>query len=98
MRIIRTSTRRVPQVILSCVLLCIINACETEPTLPPESPRTVLIYMVAQNNLSNNAVKDLNEIKTAVIAGDLGVYLYILIEIHTIHNLLNMITVVTPRS
>ncbi len=72
MRIIRTSTRRVPQVILSCVLLCIINACETEPTLPPESPRTVLIYMVAQNNLSNNAVKDLNEIKTAVIAGDLG--------------------------
>jgi len=46
----------------------------SEPELPVDdiAPRTVLLYMVARNNLSGNAVKDLNEIKKAVLNGDLG--------------------------
>lgn len=37
-----------------------------------EAPRTVLVYMVAENNLSYNSTKDINEMTQAALAGDLG--------------------------
>ena len=51
-----------------------ITACDSDDPIPAvkHTPRTVLLYMVAQNNLSSNASRDLQEIKTAVLNGDLG--------------------------
>ena len=45
-----------------------------QPTPPDDqsTPRTVLVYMVAQNNLSSYSTKDLAEINTAVAQGHLG--------------------------
>lgn len=48
------------------------NSDEPAKSTPLHTPRTVLLYMVAQNNLSSNATSDLQEIRTAVIAGDLA--------------------------
>lgn len=44
---------------------------EKEPT-DTRSPRVVLVYMVAQNNLSSYALSDRDEMKRAALNGDLG--------------------------
>ena len=43
-----------------------------EPQLPETTPRTVLVYMVADNNLSSNGATDIAEMQQAALKGDLG--------------------------
>lgn len=57
--------------------LSLMSSCDSEKELAPPpgdkiSPRTVLVYMVAKNNLSSYSKNDLNEIRLAAQAGDLG--------------------------
>lgn len=61
-------------IILATTLIA--TACGDDndtPDVPaPTTPRTVLVYMVAQNNLSTYSTKDINEMTTAATNGDLG--------------------------
>ncbi|MDE7386101.1 MAG: hypothetical protein K2N28_03075 [Muribaculaceae bacterium] len=68
-------------VLLTAILVVLATACghedepEPTPSTPPQeqtTPRTVLVYMVAQNNLSSYSTRDLSEIKQAIASGHLG--------------------------
>lgn len=56
------------------VFLVILASCKgDEPSIPPvDESRTVLVYMVADNNLSSHGVDDIAEMTLAAQAGDLG--------------------------
>lgn len=57
------------------VPLLVMISCGDEPApdpLPKRAPRTVLVYMVANNSLSGFDSYDLEEMKAAAEAGDLG--------------------------
>ena len=67
--------------LLTVIIAVLATACgdNDEPTpAPPEppeqsaTPRTVLIYMVAENNLSSYSARDLAEIEQAIAKGHLG--------------------------
>lgn len=45
---------------------------EPSPKTEPSTPRTVLVYMVAENNLSYNSTKDIVEMTEAAKAGHFG--------------------------
>lgn len=58
------------------VMLPLFASCghsdEPEPPQPEVTPRTVLVYMVADNNLSSNGTTDIAEMQQAALKGDLG--------------------------
>lgn len=66
-------------ILLTLCLTVIFTACgdsgnksHDDEDLETGTPRTVLVYMVAQNNLSSYSSSDINEMITAARQGDLG--------------------------
>lgn len=65
----------IPAIVIAAVVMIMTSCTYTEepsPTPPIEAPRTVLVYMVAENNLSTSATKDIGEMATAALSGHLG--------------------------
>lgn len=57
-----------------CIIGCLSSCSEKNDDVPavPAESRTVIVYMIADSNLSSYSNKDMDEIRKAAINGDLG--------------------------
>ncbi len=73
---IRVFDKYIYRFIASLTLLLALGSCHEEPEAPAPCRSTLLVYMEARNNLSNDAEKDLREMMAAVIPADCRLLAY----------------------